>query len=126
MSRSPSYVFDEPGLQPGSVSALPECHGCLAVEDVAIFRVAFEHLLCPVGDIAEMTKQRAPMPFLDLAQAEVVAAANRRNEWWCGIHCQPGISSTGVVGTFLDQPIVDIINLVIAEFAQRKSASLSP
>ena len=49
------------------VLALPERHGCLIVEDLAIFWAAFEHLLRPVGDIAEMTEQRAPVPFLDLA-----------------------------------------------------------
>ena len=88
---------------------------------MAIFRVAFERSLRPVGDIAEMAEQRALVPFLDLgAQAEVVAAANRRDE--VGrvkrIDGQPGISPAGVVGTLLDQLVVGVVDLVVAELAQ--------
>ncbi len=56
------------------VFALPERHGCIVVANVAVVRVTLEHLLRPVGNIAEMTEQRAAVSFLDLgAQAEVSA-----------------------------------------------------
>ena len=63
------------------VLALPEGHRGLVVLDVAVFRVALERALGPVGDVAEVAEQRAPVPLLDLGvQAEVVAAADLRDE----------------------------------------------
>ena len=57
----------------------------------------------------------------------MVAATNRRDEMGGvkSINRQPRISSACVVRTFLDQPIVGVINLVLAELAQRQRSLVS-
>src|ERR1700722_18380951 len=49
------------------VLAGPERHGRLVVQDVAVLRVALQAAAGAVGDVAEVAKQGALVPFLDFA-----------------------------------------------------------